>query len=431
MGFSYNLDIAGYNIQSFGEMKIVQNTEGFGTSGVCTSEFTFSMDAEEYGGYAIPASAEVRLSMEENYSFAPTYYIATRRRQGGKVSFKCYDRMVYTDQTCDTSLMGFDSNGRATSQNVAAGIAVQCGFEGLFFATEFVVLDFYIKKEDVEGKTCRTLLEMISKAWCGVFRASRDEKLLFIAFGLVYYLTSAALEHAQISEGGIKGPIQYIYVTDGKNEYSAGNSGADVFGTLKIQTEYASQALASNLWSRLEGYTYEAWSCERCIVDNGYGDIEINAKISFGDGSARVANNITKYITAQGIFVSCSCNDVVENEFDYLGALTRKIETKIGDGEELGNKTMVTRYQGIVHIGEKITDENGKETQNRYGYSPATASGLVEFDGAMVSKVTPTGASFSEDGKEAIINYEGKAYRYNLNYDSSGNVTSFVKTEVT
>ena len=430
MAFSYILNIAGHNIAEFGELKIIQNTEGYGTEGVCTSEFTFSIPAEEYALHSIPASAVVSFKEDSGVSFCPDYYIATRQRRGGKVSFKCYDRMIYTDQIIDMAKMGLDAENRTTSQNVAVGIAEQCGFKGLYFAEKKEIYDVYITADKLEGKTCRELLETISRVWCGVFRTDKNNSLVFVAFGALYYLTSSAQYHTSISEGGEKGPIEQVYVTNGKDEYSAGKSSADFLSTLKIKTEYASQDLAEHLISRLENYTYSAWDCEKCIIDSNYGNIEAPALINFGDGSTRVANSIIKYPTPYGVFISCSSNEVVENEFNYLGVLSRKIETKIGDNEELGNKTMITRYQGIVHLGEKTTNENGVEVQNRYGYTPATASGIVEFEGAMVSRVTPTKASFSADGKEAVIQYDGKAYRYNLEYDSSGNVTSFEKSEV-
>lgn len=432
MVFSYTLKIAGNNINNFGEMKITQNTDSYGLSGVCMSEFTFTMDANEYSTLIVPANSAVELSMENNYAFCPTYYIATRTKKNGKVSFKCFDRMIYIDQTLNVNNIDFEADGRATSQNVASYIAEQCGFEGIQFTIDSsYIYDFYILREELEGKSCRSVLETISKVWCGVFRTNGSNQLLFAAFGTAYYLDNRAQDHTSIDTGGEKGPLSQIIVSNGDDVYTAGNPAADVFGTVKIQTEYASQNLADNLLLRLEHYIYEAWSCDRCIIDQGYGNIEVPAQISFADGSVRLANNIVKYPTAQGIFISCSCNDVVENEFDYTGALSRKIETKIGDGEQLGNKTLITRYQGIVHLGEKKTDENGKETQSRYGYSAATAGGIVEFDGAITSRVVPQSAKINADKTEAVVAYGDKAYKYNISYADDGSISGFSKTEVT
>ena len=92
---------------------------------------------------------------------------------------------------------------------------------------------------------------------------------------------------------------------------------------------------------------------------------------------------------------------------------------------------MLTRYQGIIHLGEKSKARNGSSEQKRFGYSPATENGIVEFDGVMVSKVTPTSATINADKTEAVVNYEGKSYKYLIERDSSGNITSFGKEEVT
>lgn len=415
-------------------MKIQENVDGFGLYGVCTSEFTVEIAADDYSKQLISANAPVTLSVVSGNTFqiAPTFYIATRSRAGSKVTFKCFDRMIFIDQLADIPGTSF-INGYISGESLMTIIAEQCGFTAARYAaiSGITPVDILITKESTEGKTCRALLETISKAWCGIFKCSEEDELLFVPFGGVVYVGQKSENHTAIVEKGVKGPIEQVVLIGNDEIYTAGSSSADVFGTIKIETEFASQALADNLMERLEGYIYQAWSCGRCIIDAVYAGLEAPSEITFADGSVRVANYMVKIPTAAGVYVECGCNDVVENEFDYTGALSRRIESKIGDGEELGNKTMVTRYQGIVHLGEKQTDEKGNITQNRYGYKAATASGIVEFDGAMVSRVTPTGADISADGKEAVVKYDGKAYKYNIEYDGSGNVTGFAKEEVT
>lgn len=386
------------------------------------------MSSEEYDGYKIPANAEVRLSAWDNYTFAPTYYIITRTKKGRKVSFKCYDKMIFTDQTITIGDSYF-SDGYIKSVSLGAYIAKQCGFTALWFnLSSELVYDFDFPKEDVIGKNCRTLLEEISAAWCGIFKVTNKDELMFLPFGSIYKHAMEATAHTKIIEGGTKGPIEQVVVTGGETTYFSGSVSADVFNTLKINTRYASQSLANFLAERLDGYIYEAWSCDKCITDS---DIEVNAQITFGDGSVRIANNIVKYPAARGIFVSCGQSEVIESEFDYVGALSRKIEKKIEDGEKLGNQTMITRYQGIIHLGEKTTDDDGNELQNRYGYSSATANGIVEFDGAITSKVVPQSARINADKTEATISYQDKTYKYNISYANDGSIAGINKSEVT
>ncbi len=427
--FSYVLTVNGFNIENFGEMKVIQNVDGYGMSGVCTSEFTVTILKSEYDMYKISSCAPVEIKLGES-SFSPIFYIATRTLKNNKVTFKCYDRMMYIDQTFDVTNLPYSNNENYSKSAVISAIVKQCGFNEWRYAGETSLFEFNISIDYLKGKSCRTLLEEISKVLCGFFKIGNDNSLLFVLFGSAYYLGSKVPVHTEISTGGQKGPVKQIIVINGDDVYYAGDKSSDVLETIKITTTFASQSLADNIYERLNGYVYEAWNCERCILDNIWGEIENAAEITFADGSTRVANNIIKIPTSSGIYLSCGNNDVVENEFDYTGALSRKIDSKIGDGETLGNNTMITRYQGVVHLGEKFTDDDGNVTQNRYGYKAATSSGIVEFEGAMVSRVTPTGATISSDGKEAVVQYDGKSYKYNLEYDSSGNVTSFAKEEV-
>lgn len=433
MDFSYILEVDGYEIENFGNMKIMESVDGFGLSGVCTSEFTVEISAVDYAKQLISANAAITLSVVSGniFQIAPTFYIASRSRNGEIVKFKCFDRMIFVDQPAVIP-EAFFTDGHISGETLMSIIAEQCGFTAACFSgtSGIKVCDLHLAKEKIYGKTCRVLLEELSKAWCGIFKCSDDNSLLFVPFGGVTYINQESSIHAQIRNKSIKGPIQQVIVNGNGECYTAGNTSADVFGTIKIETEFASQAIADNLMERLEGYIYEAWSCDKCIIDSVYAGLEIPSEITFADGSIKVANYMVKIPTGEGIYIECGCNEVIENEFDYSGALSRQIKTKIGDGEKLGNQTMITRYQGIIHLGEKTTDDDGNELQNRYGYSSATANGIVEFDGAITSKVVPQSAKINADKTEATISYQDKTYKYNISYASDGSIARLSKSEV-
>lgn len=411
-------------------MRIRQNADGYGTSGCCASEFSVTIPTADYVKQLIPPSAPIVLYMGENYTFSPTFYISSRSKRGNTVTFKCYDRMMFTDQTIVLSDGSYEND--SISSTVMSVISRQCGFERWGVGgTSTNVPEINIPRNYVEGRSCRTILNTLSAAWCGYFKVSDDDALLFIPFGSIYSLGNEAQKHTAIIEKSEKGPIEQVIMSSGTDTFYAGNTSADVFGTLKISSELASQELAGYILSRIRGYIYQAWECSKAIIDFGFGNIETDAEIQFEDGSVRIANYIEKIPTSSGVFIVCGRNEVSENEFNYTGTLTRAINQKIGDGEVLGNNTMLTRYQGIIHLGEKSKARNGSSEQKRFGYSPATENGIVEFDGVMVSKVTPTSATINADKTEAVVNYEGKSYKYLIERDSSGNITSFGKEEVT
>lgn len=343
-------------------------------------------------------AAEAILYFGEN-TIVAAGFISTRKKQGGTVSFSCYDRMAYTDQVINFSESDF-TDGMINNSVLLQTIRTQCGFESFGYAAD--VPDIKVPREKVEGKTGREILEMLSAAWCGIFRTPDSKSLVFVPFeeSILIGDTDVGLLHAAVTEKNSKGPINQVIMTNGNEEFKAGNSGADVFHTIKISSDLASAELASNIMNRIGGMTYQAWDCSKLTYYLGTPNINANligikAEIKFHDGTTRITNYAEKNYTAYGVFVTCGSNDFSESEFEYLGALSRKIANKISDGEELGNKTLITRYQGTIHLGEKKESKtraaSGTETEppKRYGYAPATYEGVVKFDGAMVDKTLP------------------------------------------
>ncbi len=358
-------------------------------------------------------------------TIAPTFYISSRRRSGGVVSFKCYDRIVYTDQAITVQDWLFDNNDAIEGSQLVGIIASQCGFAGWGISGSITEVPLvFIGKDKVIGRQCRDILNDISAAWCGYFKTSGDDKLIFIPFGSNYGAGNAMI-HTAISEGGEKGPIEQVIMTNSTDTFISGNEGADVFSTIKINTEFASQELASAIFKRIKGYVYHAWQCLKCIIDSDI-SIEIDAKITFGDGSVRIANSIEKTLTPAGLLCSCGRNDVVEDEFNYTGILSREINKRIADGEKLGNNSIITRYQGIVHLADeeekKTKAQIANTAQKRYGYSAATAEGVVKFDGAMLDGIFPT-VDVNDDLSQLSLTYGNTVKKYLIKWNSDTNVS--------
>lgn len=237
-------------------MRIMQNADGCGTSGVCMSELTFSIPASDYDFQDIPPSAKVTFQMVGvggvPVTFAPTFYIYSRSKSGGVISFKCYDRMIWAEQSDNASKSSFDDNGMIESQYIVQQIASQCGFKGWGLGgTITTVPEVYLPMEDVIGKSCHDILNSVSEAWCGFFKVDNDDRLVFIPFGSVYSFGNQAYRHTPISTGGIKGPIMRVVMSNGSESFSAGNSGADVFNTLKLSSKYASGDIAAQIMERV------------------------------------------------------------------------------------------------------------------------------------------------------------------------------------
>lgn len=426
-GEFYSLTIDGNDFPRYEGVKIMQNADGYGISGVCMSEMTFSVPLSDYERYTIPSSAKVEFKLSGIIEFAPAFYISSRSRKGEKVSFKCCDRIMWTEQVISISEELFDANAeygtdRIGAQFIAQYIAAQCGFKG--FGTSADIPTVFLPKEDVIGKNCRDILVGISEAWCGFFKTSNGGALYFMVFGSEGIAENTVDKYTEISEGSVKGPIYKIIMTNGSETFeSGGTTVTDHLNTLKISTKYASGDLCNQIMSRLNGYTYQAWDCEKCLF-NDYGWIEIIGLVNFPNRPSRTANYITKIPTPQGIFISCGNNEVTESEFDYSGAISRQIRNKISDGEKLGNNTMVTKYQGIIHLADDKSKAKSAEEPvsiKKFGYSPATYDGVVKFDGAMVDNAKPKIEVKSDLSGFSTV-YGDTAVEYLLEWDGD-NVT--------
>lgn len=437
-GFSYVLIIDGYPFYSFGNLSFKQNADGMGISGVSAAEFDFSVAYEEYAYKTPKSGAEVLFGIEGSdvtYSF----FVSQRSRNGGKVTFKCYDRMILLGISTDTLDIPYtdvseddENSGTIAAFSLVKYLAEVINFNG---CTDSIgeIGGLNLKKSDIKGKTARALLETISAAWCGYFTVSANNYLDFVRFGSSFHTICPVITHSAIEMRSERSEITRVVAYKGSDYFYSGDEKADVLSTLTVQTEFASQEYADALLQRVKGYTYRSWELKKAIIDvpnlhNGYLPTisTTMSKYHVPDGvdglTEFTANSLNLNFTDTGIYATLSSNEVTEDEYAYLGYISRKLGEKISDGEKLGNDTLITRYQGLVHLGEKKKDETtGEVKQNRYGYSKATSDGVVEFSGAMKSKKYP-GIALNADLSGFKMKYEDTSFDFEVVIDGD-NVT--------
>jgi len=377
---------------------------------------SFELLTSDYIGAG--ANAEVTLTSTDITINLPTFYINSRKKSGNIISFSCLDTMMKTDQPLNANYM---PDNTISVGNLLADIATQCGFVSAGGVPSSHIRN--LTKQELTGKSCRQALEMLSVPMCGYFCTVSDI-LAFKQWGSAG-ATYTPLKYSTVSTGGEKGPILRLIMTGNDEVYDKGGTTADVFNTLKIDTEFATDDLAEEIYNSIADYTYTAWQCDKMMFDTVP---EIDSNIVLEDGTY-IANSITTSFTATGIFCSCGRNEVTENEFNYVGELSRKITEKISNNEKLGNQTMVTRYQGVVHLGEKY-DDNGTEKQNTYAYSSASKDGVVEFSGAMTSKVVPQAVTVSDTADTVNYSLGDKLYKLAITWVGD-NISAVTREEVT
>lgn len=396
---------------------MTQQVNGYGVSGVITSELSFELLTSDYIGAG--ANAEVTLTSDNISLMLPTFYINSRKKSKGIISFSCLDNMMKTDQPLNANYI---PNNTISVGNLLSDIALQCGFTSAGGVPYSHIRS--LTRQELTSKSCRQVLETLSTAMCGYFYVAYPNILNFNQWGEIAS-NRTPINYAPISVGEEKGPILRLIMTGNDTVYDKGGTTADVFNTLKIDTEFATEDLAQEIYDRIANYTYTSWQCEKMMFDFLP---ELDSKIKLVDNTTLTVNSIATSFTSTGIYCSCGRNEVTENEFDYTGELSRKISEKISDGEKLGNQSMVTRYQGVVHLGEKH-EENGVTKQNTYAYGSASAQGVVEFSGAMTSKVVPQSVVVSDTADTATYTLGDKKYQLGITW-SGDNISAVSRTEV-
>lgn len=285
------------------------------------------------------ANAEVTLTSNDIPMMLPKFYIDTRKKSNGVISFTCLDKIMRTDQPLNTETISFMppenpenplDDEKITVNDLIAEIAEQCGFGSYGGVPATNIRE--LTKPELTNKTCRQVLEMLSVAMCGYFYTAYPDVLAFKEWG-TDFSTITPDNYAPIDMGATKGPISRLIMTGNDKVYDKGSSGSDVLNTIKINTDLASDALADEIFNRISGYTYTSWQCDKMLLPAFF---KIGCGVRLADNTVLIANNATTVFTATGVFTSCGSNDVTENEFDYDGKLTRDIKSRIAFAERFG-----------------------------------------------------------------------------------------------
>lgn len=396
--------------------------DGYGVSGVISPQLSFSVPACEYDDTSelFPAGAQVILTCSNNMD-VPRFYVSSRSYSGAKLNFVCYDRSYTTDREIAVPDDMYDSDDSIAISSLMEMIMAMCGYIG--YSDSSGIIGSVItkaKKSDISGKTCRNILDDLSRACCGVWLLQNDTgtgdvrgTLTLISVDRGFGSIFTAEKYADVYVGGKK-QFDKIVVTNGSESYTAGNSNSS-FGTLEIETPYASAALAGALYGRLKDYTYTAWSCDKILTASFLPSP--SSLITFGDKTDMYVNSCTVSLTSTGIYSAVGRNAVNEDEMEYHNRTERELIMRYRLGTLMGNTRITSNGFQLV-----VKDEVNNKTTD-YGFK-MDASGVAEFAGAMVSNMIPTGKFIeTSDGECFRANYNGKLYDYSYSEDSDGNIT--------
>ena len=322
-----------------------------------------------------------------------------------------------------------DSNDTIEISKLMSMITAMCGYAGYSDTTGIIgSVVTKAKKSDVKGKTCRNILDELSRACCGVWLLQNDTgtadvrgTLTLIPVDSGFSAVFTAEKYADVYIGGTK-RFGKITLTNGSESYSAGTS-SSAYGTLEIETPYASSELVGVLYGRLKDYTYKAWECSKLLMSSFLPSP--SSLITFGTKTDMYVNSCTVSLTSTGIYASVGRNAVSEDEVEYRNCTERELIMRYRLGSVMGN-TKISKNGIQLVVKDNV---NNKETD--YGFK-TYEGGIAKFAGALIDGKMP-------DKIEKVTNASGKTERritygdktYSLQYDETDNIKSGITfTEV-
>lgn len=263
---------------------------------------------------------------------------------------------------------------------VISALASQCGFGG---AVNFETAVEIIPYKYLAGKTCRSVLELLSQAACGTWFCNNINQLEFKSFGTVTdYCTLDDNNCSEFRRGSVKGPVSAIQVynpiTDENYELGYYSS---FINKLKVSGKLIDSAAAHDILEKVDGSEYRAFSCKKAetkIIPNAlcgflYKDIMYRA------------SSIVTDITPAGFFSTVRSPVLAEDRFDYVGTLEYSIADRILQEKKYGSSVM--SLSGLKFVD----DDDGS-----YGFT-VKSKGITVYDGNPISKNPAENITVSEN----------------------------------
>lgn len=337
-------------------LTISKNAGSMPIDGIAKSELsvTFAFD----GDFGASAAAPVRIYIDN----APKYqkfYIYTRKIRNGIISLSCIDKMMVLSQPFDYTNVTVDSEGMVLVSDILLQISTQCGFTSVGAYPDVLnTMDY----QELVDANCDDILTMLSQVFCGVWYSDTDNGLETLRFNTFGDITEMVLldntAHSDVVTGAVKGPISRIVASNSKDVIDTGGT-TDFEKTLKLSCKLFTEQVVSSLLGVIHGATYRAFAVDQT-------DAVTDAHICCGVVAGTItytACRITVAISVGGIITGFSAADLCEPEWDYTGALTRKLKNKIEYNTPSAG-TYFTRKDGIKIEGDYavITAANGKMT---------------------------------------------------------------------
>lgn len=314
-----------YGADRLANIRLSRSLDGKGFKGVSTTCFSCDIHTET-------VFSEGAAVIFDGY-LLPTFYIASQSHSDGVSHIECYDRCKNLDIPFNYS--GYEQFNKkedgtydesspkwyATSQ-VLGNIANQCGFAASSPSASRLPQMCYL---DFKGKTCRQILEDISKVEVGWWITSGDNSLVFVRFSPDK--TGTEIAENDRSEIQLKGTKNITGIV-AEDEIYGGiyNSGSGWQNSERISGRYITEDKAASMVSQILGdggsYEYNGWECPAALISAPY---NIGDCVAYG-GKLLPVLDISCDFTALGIIAAMSAPAADTSFSEYQDLYSRQID---------------------------------------------------------------------------------------------------------
>jgi hypothetical protein len=333
--------VGGAKQESFGGITLTKAVSGTGTSGICTSQLTFTVPAPFYAYRAAPV-------ILGGVSGIGKYYIDSRSQSGGVVTVTCLDRMAFTDET-----FPYDSLDGSVPDDVPLGTVMALILDTVGELKGWGGVPSWLStypKGELRDITCADILTKISEGVCGIWYITDDCNLQFLPYG--NSSGSANADAHTVLDMGCEFTAAGIRCTDGEGETFTRGDASRKYDSLSVSSSLVTDEGCAEIWERAKGYTHKAYRCEKCRLD---GIPPTGGDIVYAGSGSLSAGSVTASISCAGIYAEVANPEPSSSEIGTRGRNLRELDGKAALGK---SGTMIyTKYQGVI-----LTD--GKETVN-------------------------------------------------------------------
>lgn len=250
-----------------------------------------------------------------------------------------YSFVADTSADFDTSKMNVGSNGIVTAGEALRSVGQQLGATATFGNFDDSAVNLI--PSQLSGLTLGGVLDMFAESacgtWCGMSGNLELADLQNNADGLPTGASCTA--YSEVDYQGVQSIGVLVQTNSNTGVTKTYGSGNGSVVTVENPVVADTHGWGSDVWSRMGGYQYQAWHCEKAILTSAPQKLLCCTMNFAGISSSLVVGDYTVNVDGTGIYFSGGRDPQPDERWGYQNKPER---TKIGINKSVGNTTLTS-----------------------------------------------------------------------------------------